>query len=361
MARLGLSDSMRSNASLKDTKPLQEAKKFQDSRQAHTEISAETCKKHEVKPKCTSFVVSNPLPIVVGSIVAIMLLYKGAKEPATPLRATKRSMMQVEEQLEQLERRISLLYRDTTRLKTTADHFLQQCQETHLAVSTRNKILQNTAMRSFGEQMKTQMKEHVQVTREVLQYYAAQKQMIKETSERLTRLNISFPMEIAVNLAYNVSQDKQQMIQGKEEGLERDDTLARGLSDAMKGLLLFAEKAQHNESDYERSSIESITIETGIHLERNSRQTTMGQSTLHGLIFFYIFVVCASIIYLWNVNLNTRKKKLLKNKWLRSRVPKVASQLKRLLGSVVVIEDLRAQSDEDVSHKLLERIEPIEC
>ncbi|CAI5747443.1 unnamed protein product [Peronospora destructor] len=356
MTRLGLSDSMRSTASLEETASLGAATQCQGSHRR----PEKTFSRQETKLKPTVF--SNPLRVIVGSILAVILIFTGGKALAPSLRASSSSSSKVEEKLEQLERSLSLLYNDTARLKTTADRFLQHCQETHVAVSTRKKMLQSTATRRFDGQVKTQTEEHAQVTKEVLQYYAEQKQKIQETKERLIKMNISLPVEIAARSVHKVWQDEQKMRHDSGELLEKEDTRARGLSDTMKGLVFSAEKNQlQDKNGDQRFSLKSISIPTAEPLERSNPQTTMGPSTWHGSIFFYVCVVCASAVYLWNAIVDTRNKELLEDKWSWSPVPKTVIRLKRLLGSVVVIEDLQTPRNEDVSHKLPKYIEPIEC
>ncbi|UIZ20640.1 hypothetical protein KXD40_001235 [Peronospora effusa] len=360
MTRLGLSDSMRSTASLEDTASLPTAMQYQVPHRRHAVENVATFSRQKTKLKPTVFF--NPLRVFVGSIIAVVLLSTGARVLSPSLHAWSSSSSKVEEKFEQLEKSLSLLYRDTARLKTTADKFLQQCKETHVAVSTRKEMLQNAAIRRFEGQVTMQTEEHVQVTKEVLQYYAEQKQKIQETKERLIRMNISLPVEIAMRPLHMSWQEEQKMIKDSGELLEREDTRAHGLSDAMKGLVLFAETNQlQDKNDYQRFSVESISIPTAGHLESSNQQSTVGSLAWHGSIFFYVCVVCASAVYLWNAILDTRKKELLEDKWSWSPVPKAVIRLKRLLGSLVVIEDLRTPRNEDVSHKLLEHIKPIEC
>ena len=337
MARLGLSDSMRSTASREGTTSLSTAtQQCQVVPQRHAGEKTATCSsKHETKRNAP--VCSNPWRIIVSSILAIVWLSTGVKVLALSLRAWNNSSSKVEEQFKQLETSLALLYRDTTRLKTTADRFLQHCHETHVAVSTRKDMLQNAATRRFDRQVKTQMEEHTQATKEVLQYYAEQTQKIQETREQLIEMNVSLPVEMAVRPMLQVWQDEQKMIPVSRELLEREDPRARGLADAMQGLVLFAENTQRRDkNDYQRFRVERTSIPTAKHLERHKQQTTVTLSTWHGSIFFYVSVVCASAVYLWNAISDTRKKELLEDKWSWSPVPKAVLRLKRYLGSIVV-------------------------
>lgn len=319
--RLGLSDSMRSTASLGDLGPLHASTHCPIPPQQHSAIIAQIPRKQKTTLRSILFVLSNPLWVIVGSVLAVMLLSPGS------------NTLQIVEQLDELERGISLVYRDTVRLETAADRFLQHCQKTHVAAFTRKKMLQTVSIRSVDEKVAIQTEKHAQITNQALQYYAEQKQKIKETRERLIQMNISLPLEIAVRPGHRVWQDVGKMIQDGGKLLENDDSRTRELPGALKGLF-FAEKAQlQNESDFQHFSVDSTSFQTGGHLERSNRQ----QSFSHGSMFFYVFVACASAVYLWNAISDTRKKELLKDKWSWSPVPKAFRRLKRLLGSVVVI------------------------
>lgn len=337
MTRLGLSDSMRSTVSLEGTEPLHTATHRRPPRRpraAWTIAATETSSEQQTETKSTSFVLSNPLRIVLGGILFVVLLSTGVQVLSSPLRAWTTSTPRVEEQFDQLERSISQLGRDTARLKTTANRFLQSCQETQVAASTRTEMLHIAAKRSFDEQGKTLTQEHAQVMREVLQYYAEQELKIQETRERLIKMNITLPVQIAVRpVPESWLEDEQKLI--GDSGELRGDA-SGGLVGAMEGLAFFAEKTRQQEgSDFQRLSVEGISIQTGVHLESN-QQTRVEQSTSYGSFFFYIFVVCASAIYLRNAISNTRKKELLEEKWSWPPIPKVLRRLKGLLGSVVV-------------------------
>lgn len=56
-----------------------------------------------------------------------------------------------------------------------------------MAASTRTVMLQNSAKRSFDDQVKTMMQEHQQVMEEVLHYHEQQERKIRETRSGCSR------------------------------------------------------------------------------------------------------------------------------------------------------------------------------
>ncbi|KAG6976143.1 hypothetical protein JG688_00001660 [Phytophthora aleatoria] len=210
----------------------------------------------------------------------------------------------------------------------------------------------------FDEQAKAQIEEHEQVMREVMQYYAQQGQQVLEAKERLIKMNVTLPVQILVrSVPETWQQDEQNLLGDGGDVVDQGDARGR-LAGAMKGLSFFAEKAlQQDGGDYQRLSVESISIQKVGKLEGNSGRMRVEPSSS---FFFYIFVVCASAVYLWNAVSDTRKKELLEDKWAWSPVPKALTRLKALLNSVVVIEDLRTPRNKDDEAYSPEHIEHIE-
>ncbi|POM75050.1 Structural maintenance of chromosomes protein 4-like isoformX2 [Phytophthora palmivora] len=353
MVRLGLSDSMRSTVSIEDTEPLHTASHRRSLRRplaVATTAATNASRKQQTQSKAISSVLSTALRILLGSILAIVLLSIGVRVFGASLRTWRSSFLQVGEQFERLEKSIELLEDDTTRLKTTADRFLQNCQEAQVAASTRTEMLQNIAKRSFDEQMTTQMQEHEQVMKDVLRYYAQQEQKVMETRERLIKMNITLPVQVGVrSVPETWKQDEQKLLQ------------EQGLSDTIDGLAVFAEKTPARDGgDDQQMSFEHREFQTGGNLESNNRRKGGEHTSSFGLFFFYVIVFCFSAIYLRNAIANTRKKELMEDKWSWSPVPKVLSTLKKLLSSIVVIEDLRTSSNTDDTTNSPEHIEHIE-
>ncbi|KAG2837896.1 hypothetical protein PC129_g4014 [Phytophthora cactorum] len=339
MARLGLSDSMRSTVSIEDTEPLHTASHRRPPR----------------RPLAASIPTTTDAS---RGVLAIALLSAGVKVLNVAVRISRISSTYTGAQFERLERSVELLGRDTTRLQTTADRFLHSCQEAQVAASTRTLMLHNMAKSRFDEQAKAQIEEHEQVMREVMQYYAQQGQQVLEAKERLIKMNVTLPVQILVrSVPETWQQDEQNFLGDGGDVVDQGDARGR-LAGAMKGLSFFAEKAlQQDGGDYQRLSVESISIQKVGKLESNSGRMRVEPSTS---FFFYIFVVCASAVYLWNAVSDTRKKELLEDKWAWSPVPKALTRLKALLNSVVVIEDLRTPRNKDDEAYSPEHIEHIE-
>ncbi|ETI49932.1 hypothetical protein F441_06409 [Phytophthora nicotianae CJ01A1] len=345
MVRLGLSDSMRSTVSIEDTEPLHTASHRRTPRRLHSASTAtptDASNKQRMESKTSSFVLSNSLRILLGGVLAIVLLSTGIKVLNMAVRISRISNAGTRTQFERLERSIELLSRDTTRLQTTADSFLQSCQEAQVAASTRTEMLQNAANSRFKEQTKTQIEEHEQIMKEVMQYYAQQERQVLEARERLMKMNVTLPVQMAARPATETWQQVEQGGDVVELGGARDR-----LAEAMEGLELFAKKTLLDEGDdYQRLSLESISIQRTEEFE-SSRQMREDTSSSYGSLVFYSLVVCTSAIYLWYAVLDTRKKELLEDKWAWSPVPTILTRLRALLGSVVVIEDLQPPNNKD--------------
>ncbi|KAL4160214.1 hypothetical protein PRNP1_000785 [Phytophthora ramorum] len=354
MVRLGLSDSMRSDVALEATEPLHTATHRRMPRRpcvAPPAATAEASSEQQTRRNAVSF------RTLLGGILCVVLLVTGLRVLGTPLRAWQRSTSQVAAQFDQLERHISLLGRDTARLKTTANTFLQRCQDTQVSASTRTQMLQTSSEKSFSEQAKTQLKEHEQVKKEVMLYYAQQERKIKETRERLVQMNVTLPVHIAVR-SVPESWQKQRLL---EDGAVVEEGGDDRLGNAVKELSFITEASlQRDGSDrnYPRLSVEHISIQTSSESSK-TKTRPVKQSTTYGSTFlFYVCVICVSAGYLWNAV--SKKKELMEDKWSWSPVPKVLRRLNALLSSVVVIDDLRETSSEGSVAHSLEHVEHIE-
>ncbi|KAF4041987.1 hypothetical protein GN244_ATG05813 [Phytophthora infestans] len=338
MVRLGLSDSMRSTASVEDTEPLHVASHRRPPRQpcaASTAAATGLSIQQQTESKTSSFALGWLLRALLGGVLAIILLSIGINVLKLAVRTSGISNVQTRAQFERLERSFELLGRDTTRLQATAGNFLQSCQKAQVAASTRTRMLQNMAKSRFNEQTKTQIEEHEQVMKEVMQYYAQQEQQVLEASDRLMKMNVTLPVHIAARKVPETwLQDEQ-----KYDGDARDQ-----LAGTMEGLLA---KTLGQEGNYQRVSVESVSIQRTEKLERSSQQMRAEPSRSYAPFFFYIVVLCASATYLWNAVSDTRNKELPEDKWAWSPVPKVLIRLKALVGSVVVIDDLRTPDSKD--------------
>ncbi|KAL3671815.1 hypothetical protein V7S43_002484 [Phytophthora oleae] len=316
---------MRSTVSVEDTEPLNTAAHRQPPSRPCAESLAAVMEAFGEQQTQTKAMLSNPLRLIRGGLLAFILLSVGIKVLSLPI---MRSNPQTESQFERLERSIELLGKGTNKLETTAGRFLHSVQEAQVAASSRTEMLQNTVKKGFEEQVKMQTQENEQVMRDVLQYYVQQKKEMMETKERLMKMNITLPVEIAVKSMPETWKQMRQKLLGQEEDQESPPN--EGLS--------------FEEDDYQRLHSESVSMNEP---ESSKGWMRVEQSPSYGSFFFYIFVIGASAFYLWNAVSDMGKTKLVDEKWEWSPVPKSLTRLKALLGSVVVVEDLRTVNSKD--------------
>lgn len=93
----------------------------------------------------------NPLLPILGGVLAVLFLITANKVLEIILRTCVSNHMNSEAQFEQLERSIQRLSIDTANLQTTANRFLQSCQEVQVAASTRTEMLQIALKNKFFE------------------------------------------------------------------------------------------------------------------------------------------------------------------------------------------------------------------
>ncbi|KAE9356475.1 hypothetical protein PR003_g2288 [Phytophthora rubi] len=367
MVRLGLSDSMRSTVSLEDTEPLHTATHRHVPRRPRAASTApvDPSSEQQTAPKSRLF---KPLRVILGGILCVVLLVTGATVLGSFLRVRRRSTSQVEAQFKRLERSVSLLGRDTARFKSASDRFLKSCQEAQVAASTRTEMLHSSARRSFDDQVKTLTQQNQQVMREVLHYHAQQELKIQQTRERLIKMNVTLPVQIAVRPVPETwqSEEEQKRLEGGDvhHMEEPRGGLSHRLGNAMEELSFVAEQTLQRDGQDgvypQRLSVERISIQT----QTDSGETELKaaeQSTSLVSFVFYAFVVWVSARYLWNAVSDMRKKELLGDKWMWSPVPKLLRRLKAFLASVVVIEDLRtSSSSEGSTMNSVEHVEHIE-
>ncbi|KAG1684992.1 hypothetical protein DVH05_009822 [Phytophthora capsici] len=335
MVRLGLSDSMRSTVSVEDTEPPNRATDRHSPSQLPVEsLPAESEPSSEQQTQIKD-VLFNPLRLLRGGLLAFIFLCVGIKVLSLPVSTWTRRNSQTGPQFERLERSIELLGKHTSALETTADKFLHSVQEAHAAASSRTEMLQNAVKKGFEEQVEMQIQENEQVMKEVLQYYREQEKKVLETRERLMKMNIILPAEIAVRaMPETLKQVRQKLLEQEEELETPRDGLLEGLSVPEKALL--------NDND-------------GQELSNGRRRVE--KLTSYGSFFFYIFVAGSSTVYLWNAVANAGKTKLVDEKWEWSPVPTILIRLKELLSSFVVVEDLRAVNSKNNSPEHMEHIE----
>ncbi|GMF13481.1 unnamed protein product [Phytophthora lilii] len=333
MARLGLSDSMRSSVSLEDTEPLRAAthRRAPPRPRAASAAAADASSEQQAAAKATPFVLSKPLQALLGGLCVLALLSTGLRLVTRPLRTWRGTIRQVETQFDELERSLSLLGRDAARLQSTSERFLASCQEAQLAASTRTQMLQSSASRSFATHVKTQVEEHEQVMKEVLRYYAQQEQQLIETKKRLVEMNVTLPVQIAVRAVPESWVEEQRPLEGGEQG-EKVDRF-----DDVEALSFVEGRTVHQDGRerYQPLDVETIAFQTLSDVGKMKTRAVQ-QSTAYGYFLFYAVVICVSAAYLWNAILDMGKKDLLEDKWSWSPVPTILSRLKSWLGSVVV-------------------------
>ncbi|KAK1930877.1 hypothetical protein P3T76_013466 [Phytophthora citrophthora] len=315
MVRLGLSDSMRSTVSVEDMVSLNTATDRQPPSRPDVESVAAVTEVSDEQQTQTKAVLLNPLRRIRGSLLAFILLFVGIKVLSLSISTWMKSSSHNGLQFERLERSIELLGRDTSKMEISANRLLHSVQEAHVAASGRTEKLQNIVKQGFEEQMKMQIQENEQVMNDVLQYYRQQEKKIMETRERLMKMNITLPVEVAVRAMPEALEQVRQKLLGQEEDQEssRDGIV--------EGPPSFSEKSSLHDNDVQEISNERRREE---------------QSMSYGSFFFYIFVIGSSAGYLWNAVSDAGKTKLVDEKWEWSPIPTILTRLKELIGSVVV-------------------------
>ncbi|CAI5714393.1 unnamed protein product [Hyaloperonospora brassicae] len=330
MTRLGLSDSMRSTASTGDTGPLHTWKPRLFPLRWHAAASTEDANTplgdNMTMKRLTSFAPLNPRRCLLGVGVAIIVLFSDFEVLSTYLGIGRSSTLQVVEQFDQLERSISLLARDTVQLTTTANGFLQHCKDAHMEAVSMAEMLQDAANISFAEEAKVQTEEHARVLREVLRYYAQQKQNIQETKNRLTEMKARVPFQNIVRPVHTVWYEKEQ--KSIENSVE---------SDVANTIAYHIDETRHpDSSDYLRIRSTNTLVSTNVREASANRRTSVKQPTSYRPVFFYVAVAIASAVYLWNTIVDTEKKRVEDATWSWSPIPTVLSQVKKMVGALVV-------------------------
>uniref|UniRef100_A0AAV1T959 Transmembrane protein n=1 Tax=Peronospora matthiolae TaxID=2874970 RepID=A0AAV1T959_9STRA len=331
MTRLGLSESMRSTASVDGTEPigrLTHLRPLLNLTEAPTlpRAAGKPSSEHETERKFSFCASLNLLRFILGGILAIVLFFTDFDVLPFPSGTRRSSTSQVGEQFDQLERSISLLLRGTVELTTTADNFLQRSQEVHAKAFARTEMLYNFSNRSFVEEAKVQAEEHSQVMRDALQYYAHQEQKILETKGRLDPMQVSLSMKSSVRPVRSIWYgDKREVT---ENGREMDATNA---------VTNFVNKNRHvGRTDDHRLHPKSTSVPMDVGEKCSNRQTSVKQPTLYRSVLFYVAVAFASAGYLWNTIVKTEEKKTESAKWSWSPVPKVLNELMKMLRAQVV-------------------------
>ncbi|CEG36040.1 uncharacterized protein PHALS_00361 [Plasmopara halstedii] len=301
MARLGLSDSMRSTTSIDEIGHQHSASPPQPLRRPWTASKAKVRKlvnEQKFRKKTLTLLFLNPLRLIVGGVLAILVQIGASKIFGATMQTWVGNHVSSDAQFERMDKSIDLLGGDTWRLQTTANRFLQSCQEVRSAASSQSKVFQLTFTRNFDDKVKTQIAEHEVMMKEVIQYYGQQKRQVLESRKQLMRTIM------------------------------------------MKDVALFAEIVQQQE---------------GSNYQSFDRFEGYGQDTKadHYKSFaFYTIIALASIIYMWASLSHMYKCYILKNTWTWFPISKALAWLKTLLGSVMVIKDPR-QSSRSQSHVAL--------
>eukprot|EP00644_Phytophthora_capsici_P004436 jgi/Phyca11/16107/fgenesh1_pg.PHYCAscaffold_17_\ len=198
MVRLGLSDSMRSTVSVEDTEPPNRATDRHPPSQLPVEaLEAESEPSSEQQTQIKD-VLFNPLRLLRGGLLAFIFLCVGIKVLSLP---------------------------------------------------------------GFEEQVEMQIQENEQVMKEVLQYYREQEKKVLETRERLMKMNIILPAEIAVRaMPETLKQVRQKLLEQEEELETPRDGLVEGLSVPEKELL---DDNDEQELSNGRRRVEKLTSKRG--------------------------------------------------------------------------------------------------
>uniref|UniRef100_K3WKQ6 Uncharacterized protein n=1 Tax=Globisporangium ultimum (strain ATCC 200006 / CBS 805.95 / DAOM BR144) TaxID=431595 RepID=K3WKQ6_GLOUD len=210
-------------------------------------------------------------------------------------------------QLTRLENNIELLRTDTDEVVMQGRAFLKQNHKEHIASSARTHLVATAAERSFASHAKERFASHSSVMKEAIVYQSSQKLQINETRERLRSMNISFPAP--TKLKTTLSLTKQQLLQHQQIQHQQKELDGKIVGLVADSAWEFAET---------RDAIESLRL-----LEQSIQAHKMRQSSKNsGMLFFYAFLA---------------------QPW--SPVPKFMIQIKDLLKSIVVIENLHHQKE----------------
>ncbi|KAI9920437.1 hypothetical protein PsorP6_015896 [Peronosclerospora sorghi] len=278
MTRLGLSESMRSTASLENTESFSTAPRSQSACPQATE-TVPTVSKPCVDQ--TSKLRSSSNTKLIRVALVFLAFFTGTTALRNLVRAWWNNVWHVERHLDQLEQSLALHARDTAKLEATASRFLQQCQETRLAASKRSGTVQHAVRIQFDKQATTLMEEQAGAVMDMLQVYAQQKQTIQETKDQVVSANLSLVTEV------------------------------NGIGDGSN--------------------------------DRNSG----GEPSIAYMWLFYMFVGGLSTIYLWNAVFKKKRRRVKRTRWFWSPVPNALSELRKLLLSFVVIEDVKFPTNDE--------------
>ncbi|KAL7692754.1 hypothetical protein Plhal304r1_c006g0026651 [Plasmopara halstedii] len=336
MARLGLSDSMRSTTSIDEIGHQHSASPPQPLRRPWTASKAKVRKlvnEQKFRKKTLTLLFLNPLRLIVGGVLAILVQIGASKIFGATMQTWVGNHVSSDAQFERMDKSIDLLGGDTWRLQTTANRFLQSCQEVRSAASSQSKVFQLTFTRNFDDKVKTQIAEHEVMMKEVIQYYGQQKRQVLESRKQLMRVKHFFPMkQRGETLQYSEQNPMRKLTDMIKQQDDHDES--------MKDVALFAEIVQQQE---------------GSNYQSFDRFEGYGQDTKadHYKSFaFYTIIALASIIYMWASLSHMYKCYILKNTWTWFPISKALAWLKTLLGSVMVIKDPR-QSSRSQSHVAL--------
>uniref|UniRef100_M4C2Y6 Uncharacterized protein n=1 Tax=Hyaloperonospora arabidopsidis (strain Emoy2) TaxID=559515 RepID=M4C2Y6_HYAAE len=322
---------MRSTASVDGTDPigtLAHLRPLSNHTEAPTlpKAAGKSSSEHDTKQKFSFCASLNPLRFILGGIVAIVLVFTDFDVVLFSSGTRRSSTSQVGEQFDQLERSISLLSRGTVKLTTTANKFLQRSQKVHAEAFARTEMLYNLSNRSFVEEAKVKTEEHSLVMRDVLQYYAQQKQKILETKGRLDPMKVSLTVKSSVRPVHTLWYGDKQKV--TENGTEMDATNA---------VTNIVEKNRHlDRTDDHQLHSKSISVPRDVGGKCSNRQSSVKQPTLYRSVLFYVAVAIASAGCLWNTMVNTEKEEKESAKWSWSPVPKVLNELMKMLRAQVV-------------------------
>ncbi|TDH65002.1 uncharacterized protein CCR75_009309 [Bremia lactucae] len=320
MARLGLSDSMRSTASVDDNKSFVPPLHCQSPR---AKIVYAPSGQH-VQMKTFALGLTKPLRYMLVGILVIVLFIVGKQALA---RSNVISHSQRNAQIERLERSMELLSSDNTKLHMSASRFMQSCEDAHVASSMRSEMLLKKLKSEYDTQIKKQVQEHEHVLSYVKHYHSQQVQQVAETETRLMKLNVSLPLQIIARQTSATWQKYVQTKVGDSSRVMEQQAAHDSLSPANEKLSLFAEETQqHGSNDYKLKSFD--------------QQQKARFLRIYRLILFFSIVSCATAMYAWRYLSNLERKD--NETW--SIFLKALARLKAFFCSVVIIEDIRASN-----------------
>ena len=195
-----------------------------------------------------------------------------------------------------------------------------------MEVVSRTEMLHDAANISAVEEANAQTEEHARVLREVLRYYAQRKQNIQETNKRLTKMKVRVPLQSTVELVQTIWCEKEQKL--IENSVE---------ADAANAVAYHLEETRHlDDSDYLQLRSTNTLVSTDLREASTDRQTSVKQPTSYRPVFFYVAVAIASAVYVWNTIVDTEKEGMEDATWSWSPTPTVWSQVKKMVGALVV-------------------------